>query len=93
MRVYIKHFFVHLFNNYSSSEVYFRTLSNIYSGAFLLQKLMAFSPLNCISENLKVLKNLSDFLVQVPCLDELTHFRPMFHLCRNQVVGFYQQNV
>ena len=23
----------------------------------------------------------------------LTHFRPMFHLCRNQVVGFYYQNV
>ena len=23
----------------------------------------------------------------------LTHFRPMFHLCRNQVVGFYKQNV
>ena len=23
----------------------------------------------------------------------LTHFRPMFHLSLNQVVGFYQQNV
>ena len=23
----------------------------------------------------------------------LTHFRLMFHLCRNQVVGFYEQNV
>ena len=23
----------------------------------------------------------------------LTHFRPMFHLCRNQVVGFYEKNV
>ena len=23
----------------------------------------------------------------------LTHFQPMFHLCRNQVVGFYWQNV
>ena len=22
----------------------------------------------------------------------LTHFRPMFHLCRNQVIGFYQEN-
>ena len=20
---------------------------------------------------------------------ELTHFRPMFHLCKNQVIGFY----
>ena len=24
---------------------------------------------------------------------QLNHFRPMFHLCRNQVVGFYWQNV
>ena len=23
----------------------------------------------------------------------LTHFRPMFHLYRNQIVGFYYQNV
>ena len=23
----------------------------------------------------------------------LTHFRPMFRLCRNQVVGFYKENV
>ena len=23
----------------------------------------------------------------------LTHVRPMFHLCRNQVAGFYKQNV
>ena len=23
----------------------------------------------------------------------LTHFQPMFDLCRNQVVGFYYQNV
>ena len=23
----------------------------------------------------------------------LSHFRPMFHLCRNQVVGFYLQNL
>ena len=28
-----------------------------------------------------------------PRESSLTHFRPMFHLCRNQVVGFYQQNV
>ena len=23
----------------------------------------------------------------------LSHFRPMFHLCRNQVIGFYLQNL
>ena len=30
---------------------------------------------------------------RLPLLDQLTHFRLMFHLCRNQVVGFYWQNV
>ena len=25
--------------------------------------------------------------------NSLTHFRPVFHLCRNQVIGFYEENV
>ena len=32
-----------------------------------------------------------DDLKTIPVV--LTHFRPMFHLCRNQKVGFYQENV
>ena len=33
------------------------------------------------------------FLCELSHTEYLTHFRPMFHLCRNQVVSFYEQNV
>ena len=33
------------------------------------------------------------FLCELSHTEYLTHFRQMFHLCRNQVVSFYEQNV
>ena len=33
------------------------------------------------------------YMMTTLAFNELTHFRPMLHLCRNQVVGFYWQNV
>ena len=40
-----------------------------------------------------VLKFRKSFFKKVIIPGALTHFRPMFDLCRNQVVGFYCQNV
>ena len=34
-------------------------------------------------------KLIFETLQKQPAFNQLTHFRPMFHLCRNQVVGLY----
>ena len=53
---------------------------------------------SCVSADNKVhqlIRCIVLYIWMVPMKEKvtLTHFRPMFDLCRNQVVGFYSQNV
>ena len=51
------------------------------------------TPTQIAAENLKAIHSARKGFIKNESSEKLTYFQPMLDVCRNQVVGFYYQNV